>query len=85
VTRFTAVLLLADLNIEMAYDDFGAGQARLAEIAGARPKYVKFDIGLIRGIDTADENRLRVLRTLRRPAAPSRPATAAIGQASSRG
>lgn len=55
---------LIDLNIEMAYDDFGAGQARLAEIAGARPKYVKFDIGLIRGIDTADENRLKMLRTL---------------------
>lgn len=55
---------LADLNIEMAYDDFGAGQARLAEIAGARPKYVKFDIGLIHGIDTAEENRLKMLGTL---------------------
>jgi EAL domain-containing protein (putative c-di-GMP-specific phosphodiesterase class I) len=55
---------LADLNIEMAYDDFGAGQARLAEIAGARPKYVKFDIGLIRGIDSAEENRLKMIRTL---------------------
>lgn len=55
---------LDDLNIEMAYDDFGAGQARLAEIVGARPKYVKFDIGLIRDINTADVNRKRVVQTL---------------------
>jgi len=55
---------LNDIDIQMAYDDFGAGQARLAEIAGARPKYVKFDIGLIRDIDTADQNRLRMVQTL---------------------
>jgi EAL domain-containing protein (putative c-di-GMP-specific phosphodiesterase class I) len=55
---------LADLEIEMAYDDFGAGQARLAEIVEARPHYVKFDIGLIRNIDMADEARLQMLKTL---------------------
>jgi EAL domain-containing protein (putative c-di-GMP-specific phosphodiesterase class I) len=55
---------LNDLNIEMAYDDFGAGQARLAEIVGARPKYVKFDIGLIRDINNADPNRMRMVQTL---------------------
>ncbi len=55
---------LCDLGMEMAYDDFGSGQARLAEIVEARPHYVKFDIGLVRGIDTADEHRLQMLRTL---------------------
>jgi EAL domain-containing protein (putative c-di-GMP-specific phosphodiesterase class I) len=55
---------LDDLNIDMAYDDFGAGQARLAEIVGARPKYVKFDIGLIRDINNADANRMRMVQTL---------------------
>ncbi len=55
---------LHDLNIEMAYDDFGAGQARLTEIVGARPKYVKFDIGLIRDINNADANRMRMVQTL---------------------
>ena len=55
---------LNDLNIEMAYDDFGAGQARLAEIVGARPKYVKFDIGLIRDINNADINRKRMVQAL---------------------
>lgn len=55
---------LCDLNIELAYDDFGSGQARLAEIVEARPHYVKFDIGLVRGIDMADESRLQMIRTL---------------------
>ncbi len=55
---------LQDLEIGLAYDDFGSGQARLAELIEARPDCVKFDISLIRGIDTADENRLRMLRTL---------------------
>lgn len=52
------------LNIQLAYDDFGAGQARLAELVAAKPDYVKFDIGLIRGIDTADDNRFKMLQTL---------------------
>ena len=55
---------LCDLDIELAFDDFGAGQGRLAEIMEARPHYLKFDIGLIRGIDTADEKRLQMLTTL---------------------
>jgi EAL domain-containing protein (putative c-di-GMP-specific phosphodiesterase class I) len=55
---------LRDLNIGLAYDDFGSGQARLTELIEARPDYVKFDISLVRGIDSADENRLRALRTL---------------------
>lgn len=53
-----------ELNIRLAYDDFGAGQARLAELIEARPDYVKFDIGLIRGLDVSDENRMRMLRSL---------------------
>lgn len=56
--------LLAELDIDMAYDDFGTGQARLSEIVGTKPKYVKFDIGLIRGIDQADPHRLQMLKTL---------------------
>ncbi len=52
------------LNIELAFDDFGAGQARLAELIESRPDYVKFDISLIHGIDQADEPRRRMLETL---------------------
>ena len=55
---------LKDLEIELAYDDFGAGQARLAELIAARPDYVKFDISLVRDIDTADLHRTQMLKTL---------------------
>ena len=36
-------LVLDDLNMKLAYDDFGAGQARLNELVEARPDFVKFD------------------------------------------
>jgi EAL domain-containing protein (putative c-di-GMP-specific phosphodiesterase class I) len=55
---------LRDLNILLAYDDFGSGQARLAELIEARPDFVKFDISLIRGIDAANEPRRRMMETL---------------------
>jgi EAL domain-containing protein (putative c-di-GMP-specific phosphodiesterase class I) len=55
---------MKELDIRLAYDDFGAGQARLAELIGARPDYVKFDISLIRGIDSADEQRRGMLKSL---------------------
>ncbi len=37
---------MRELNILLAYDDFGSGQARLAELIEARPDFVKFDISL---------------------------------------
>lgn len=55
--------VLADLDMGLAYDDFGAGQARLVELVDARPDYLKFDIDLIRGID-ADPDRQRMLASL---------------------
>jgi len=55
---------LKDLNIKLAYDDFGAGQARLAELIEARPEFVKFDIGLIRGLAVGDSHRMRMLQSL---------------------
>ncbi len=55
---------MKDLNIRLAYDDFGSGQARLAELIEARPDFVKFDISLVRGIDRANDQRRRMLETL---------------------
>jgi EAL domain-containing protein (putative c-di-GMP-specific phosphodiesterase class I) len=55
---------LRDLDIQLAYDDFGAGQARLAELIEARPDYVKFDISLIRQLDKADAHRVKMIETL---------------------
>ena len=57
-------LALDDLHMTLAYDDFGAGQARLAELAEARPEYVKFDRQLISGIDQPGRHRRQVVESL---------------------
>ena len=44
---------LDQLNIGMAYDDFGVGQTRLVELAKVPPDFLKFDISLIRNIHLA--------------------------------
>jgi EAL domain-containing protein (putative c-di-GMP-specific phosphodiesterase class I) len=53
--------VLNDLNIGLAYDDFGAGQARLAELGDVPPDYLKFDIELVHEIDRASPERQRML------------------------
>jgi EAL domain-containing protein (putative c-di-GMP-specific phosphodiesterase class I) len=55
---------LTKLNIGLAFDDFGAGQARLVELIEVKPDYLKFDMRLIRGIDQAAASRQQVLATL---------------------
>lgn len=55
---------LHGLDMRIAYDDFGAGQARLLELAEVPPDYLKFDLGLIRDIDTASAAKLTVLERL---------------------
>jgi len=55
---------LKDIGIGLAYDDFGAGQARLLELADVPPDYLKFDISFIRGLDTATTARRRLLASL---------------------
>ncbi len=55
---------LRELGIELAYDDFGAGQARLLELADVPPDYLKFDIRLVRGIDAAPDSRRLLLASL---------------------
>ncbi|MBL8851775.1 MAG: EAL domain-containing protein [Planctomycetaceae bacterium] len=56
--------LLRDQDIHLAFDDFGVGQARIAELAAVSPDYVKFDRVLIAGIDRAPPERVRVLKCL---------------------
>lgn len=56
--------LLKDLEIELAYDDFGAGQARLVELIEVPPDWLKFDISLIRNIHRQPPRAVQVLRTL---------------------
>jgi EAL domain-containing protein (putative c-di-GMP-specific phosphodiesterase class I) len=55
---------LQDLKIQLAYDDFGAGQARLIDLIEVRPDYLKFDICLVRDIHTGSEQRRGMLETL---------------------
>lgn len=55
---------LRDLNIGLAYDDFGAGQTRLSELTEAPPDFLKFDISLISNIDKTSPERLRMLASL---------------------
>jgi EAL domain-containing protein (putative c-di-GMP-specific phosphodiesterase class I) len=56
--------VLNDLNIGLAYDDFGAGQARLVELGDVPPDYLKFDIELVHEIDRASPERKRMLASL---------------------
>lgn len=55
---------LHDLNMELAFDDFGAGQARLVELSDVQPDYLKFDIGLIKGISQAPASRQELVAAL---------------------
>ena len=55
---------LKDIGVRFAYDDFGAGQARLNELGEVPAHFVKFDMGLIRGIDVASERKQKVVGDL---------------------
>ncbi len=55
---------LNDLDIGLAYDDFGAGQGRLVELVEVPPDYLKFDISLIHNIQNATSDRQKMLGSL---------------------
>ncbi len=55
---------LRAIDIELAYDDFGAGQTRLRELIEVPPDYIKFDRGLISGLHTAPEIQHDLLKSL---------------------
>lgn len=56
--------MLHDFDMELAFDDFGAGQARLVELGEVQPDYLKFDIGLVKGISQAPASRQELLAAL---------------------
>ena len=68
LTRVEAIAelraLLLERNIALAYDDFGAGQARLLELAEAPPHYLKFDRRFVAGLDEAPAAKRRLLHSL---------------------
>ena len=61
-----AVKQLTALGISIGIDDIGAGYSGLERIAWLHPKYLKFDIGLIRHLDTSYVRRemVRALKVL---------------------
>ncbi|OZG72380.1 hypothetical protein BTA51_16765 [Hahella sp. CCB-MM4] len=68
VTDIKAMQHLAEeikaMGCGLAYDDFGAGQARLLELTEAPPEVVKFDIALIRNIHRATLQKQEMLEML---------------------
>jgi len=55
---------LADIGVRFAYDDFGAGQARLNELSEAPPHFVKFDMALVHGLASAGARKQRLIADL---------------------
>lgn len=55
---------LKELTIGLAYDDFGAGQARLLELVEVPPDILKFDRSLIIGLSSVEASMYRLMATL---------------------
>jgi EAL domain-containing protein (putative c-di-GMP-specific phosphodiesterase class I) len=55
---------MRNLNISLAYDDFGSGQTRLMELAEVPPEVLKFDISIIRGLPTATKTHRSTIESL---------------------
>lgn len=51
---------LKALDLGLAYDDFGAGEARLVELTELPPDFLKFDLGMIRDLDSATPGRRKL-------------------------
>ena len=55
---------LDELDVQIAYDDFGAGQSRLLELVEAPPDFLKFDACLVRNSDRASSHQWKLLNIL---------------------
>ena len=55
---------LSEMGCKLAYDDFGAGQARLLELVEVPCDFLKFDMSLIRDIDRAPHGRQKLVQLL---------------------
>jgi len=52
------------LGVRFAYDDFGAGQARLLELVKEPPDILKFDYSLISGLTSPAATTYQLVKTL---------------------
>jgi EAL domain-containing protein (putative c-di-GMP-specific phosphodiesterase class I) len=55
---------LQELQMRLAYDDFGAGQARLLELADVPPDVIKFDLQMIHGLPDATAEKRQMVASL---------------------
>ena len=55
---------LTEFDMRLAFDDFGAGETRLIQLANVCPDYVKFDMHMIRDIHLATPKHRQLLVTL---------------------
>jgi len=55
---------LTSIEVGLAYDDFGAGQARLLELVEVPPDFLKFDTSLVGNMPDAPASNLRLVETL---------------------
>jgi EAL domain-containing protein (putative c-di-GMP-specific phosphodiesterase class I) len=55
---------LREIGVGLAFDDFGAGQGRLLELAKVKPDYLKFDISLIHSIHAAPREHRQMVASL---------------------
>ncbi len=77
VVEFRAAL--KDIGVELAYDDFGAGQSRLLELAKVPLDYLKFDHSLVNDLGNASNAQIVLLETLVKLAANAGISTIAEG------
>ena len=56
--------VLKQINFGFAYDDFGSGRARLAELIEVPPDVLKFDVKLVQGLPTASQARRSTIEGL---------------------
>lgn len=55
---------IRELDISLAYDDFGAGQTRLLELAEVPPEVLKFDIKIVQGLPGASSTHRATVQSL---------------------
>jgi EAL domain-containing protein (putative c-di-GMP-specific phosphodiesterase class I) len=55
---------LRRLGVRVAFDDFGAGQSRLIELAAVRPEYLKFDMSMTRALRGHDPDAAKMVYAL---------------------
>lgn len=55
---------LKEINVRLAFDDFGAGQARFRELICAPSDYIKFDSALIRDLQEVSKEQFRFFKAI---------------------